>query len=104
VQFSKPAYCETGRPGLGRTFGLVASRETYPEEARRRGEEDHMAVRIAVDRGSRVQDAAIVGTSGSERLDATALKLLRHASLPAFADVDGSGTHRYTTTMRYSPR
>jgi TonB family protein len=63
-----------------------------------------MAVRFTVDRGSRVQDAAIVGASGSERLDATALNLLRQASLPAFAYVGGSGAHRYTTTMRYSLR
>jgi TonB family protein len=83
---------------------LVASRKTYPEEARRCGEEDRIVIRFTVDRGGRVQGAAIVGTSGSERLDATALKLLRHASLPAFPVSMAQARIVITTTMRYSLR
>lgn len=55
-------------------------------------------------RGGRVQGAAIVGTSGSERLDATALKLLRHASLRAFPVSMAQARIVITTTMRYSLR
>jgi protein TonB len=85
-------------------FGWIAARKTYPEEARQRGEEGRVAVRFTVDRSGRVLDAAIVGPSGSQRLDEAAVELLKHASLPAFPASMTQARIVITTTMRYSLR
>jgi protein TonB len=82
----------------------LASRKSYPEEARRRGEEGRVAIRFTVDRSGRVVEAAIVGASGSERLDEAALGLLRQAELPAFPVAMTQARVTITTTMRYSLR
>ena len=85
-------------------FGWIASRKTYPEEARRRGEEGRVSIRFTVDRSGRVMEAAISGPSGSARLDEAALALLRQASLPAFPAAMTQPRITITTTMRYSLR
>jgi protein TonB len=85
-------------------FGWLASRKTYPEEARRRGEEGRVAIRVTIDRSGRVVDAAIVSASGSQRLDEAALALLRQASLPPFPAAMAQARITITTTMRYSLR
>lgn len=85
-------------------FGWIAARKTYPEEARQHGEEGRVAVRFTIDRSGRVLEAAIVGPSGSQRLDEAALELLRHASLPAFPASMTQARIVITTTMRYSLR
>jgi protein TonB len=85
-------------------FGWLASRKTYPEEARRRGEEGRVAIRFTIDRSGRVLDAAIVSASGSQRLDEAALALLQRASLPPFPAAMAQARITITTTMRYSLR
>jgi protein TonB len=85
-------------------FGWLASRKSYPEEARRRGEEGHVAVRFTVDKSGRVVDAAIVSPSGSTLLDEAALGLLRQAMLPPFPPDMTQARITITTTMRYSLR
>jgi protein TonB len=85
-------------------FGWLASRKTYPEEARRRGEEGRVTVRFTVDRSGRVVEAAIVSASGSALLDEAALGLLRQAVLPAFPADMNQARITITTTMRYSLR
>jgi protein TonB len=85
-------------------FGWLASRKTYPEEARRRGEEGRVAIRFTIDRSGRVLDAAIVSASGSQRLDEAALALLQRASLPPFPVTMAQARITITTTMRYSLR
>jgi periplasmic protein TonB len=85
-------------------FGWLASRKTYPEEARRRGEEGRVTVRFTVDRSGRVVEAAIVSASGSALLDEAALGLLRQAVLPAFPADMSQARITITTTMRYSLR
>ncbi len=82
----------------------LAARKTYPEEARRRGEEGNVAVRFTVDRSGRVTQAAVVSPSGSPLLDAAALGLLREAPLPAFPPDMTQASITITTTMRYSLR
>jgi periplasmic protein TonB len=84
--------------------GLLATRKTYPEEARRRGEEGRVVVRFTVDRSGRVVDAAIVSASGSTLLDEAALGLLRQAALPAFPATMTQARITITTSMRYSLR
>jgi protein TonB len=85
-------------------FGWLASRKTYPEEARRLGEEGRVAIRFTIDRSGRVLDAAIVSASGSQRLDEAALALLQRASLPPFPATMAQARITITTTMRYSLR
>ncbi|HTW73135.1 MAG TPA: energy transducer TonB [Acetobacteraceae bacterium] len=62
----------------------LASHKIYPEEARRRGEEGTVTVRFTVEPSGRVTDVAVVGSSGSPRLDAAATAMLRNAALPPF--------------------
>jgi protein TonB len=85
-------------------FGWLASRKSYPEEARRRGEEGRVAVRFTVDRSGRVVDAAIVSASGSTLLDEATLGLLHEAVLPPFPPDMTQERITITTTMRYSLR
>jgi protein TonB len=84
--------------------GWLTARKTYPEEARRRGEEGRVAVRFTVDRSGRVVDAAIVAASGSALLDEAALGLLRQAVFPAFPADMAQPRVTITTTVRYSLR
>ena len=84
--------------------GWLAARKTYPEEARRRGEEGRVAIRFTVDRSGRVVEAAIVTASGSALLDEAALGLLRQAVFPAFPPDMTQVRVTITTTVRYSLR
>jgi protein TonB len=85
-------------------FGWLASRKTYPDEARRRGEEGRVAIRFTVDRSGRVLDTAIVSPSGSALLDEAAMTLLRGAAMPAFPASMTQARITITTTLRYSLR
>jgi len=85
-------------------YGWLASRKTYPEDARRRGEEGRVTVRFTVDRSGKVVEATIVSASGSALLDKAALGLLRQAVLPAFPADMSQARITITTTLRYSLR
>jgi periplasmic protein TonB len=85
-------------------LGWLASRKTYPEEARRRGDEGNVSVRFTVDRSGRVVEAAIISASGSALLDEAALGLLRQAVFPPFPADMPQPRITITTTMRYSLR
>jgi periplasmic protein TonB len=82
----------------------LAARKTYPEEARRRGEEGRVEVRFTIDRSGRVVEAAIVAGSGSALLDEAALGLLRQGIFPAFPADMTQPRITITETMRYSLR
>jgi protein TonB len=84
--------------------GWLAVHKTYPEQARRRGEEGRVGVRFTVDRAGRVVDTAIAAASGSALLDEAALALLRQATLPAFPANMPQVRVTITTTVRYSLR
>jgi periplasmic protein TonB len=88
---------------LAAVSGLL-SRRTYPEEARRRGEEGNVSVRFTVDRSGRVVEAAIVTASGSALLNEAALSLLRRAVFPAFPASMPQTQVTLTQTIRYSLR
>lgn len=61
----------------------LQSHRSYPDEARRRGEEGRVVIRFTVNRDGRVLDVALVSSSGSELLDEAARAMFR-ARLPAF--------------------
>lgn len=65
-------------------FGWLASHKTYPEEARRRGEEGRAVLRFTVDRTGRVLAVELVTGTGSRLLDDAARAMLRGGALPPF--------------------
>ncbi len=82
----------------------LAARKTYPEEARRRGEEGQVRVRFTVDRSGQVLAADIIASSGSERLDNALITLLRGAALPGFPASMAQSRITITTSVRYALR
>jgi len=64
--------------------GWLEAHQTYPEEARRRGEEGRAVLRFTVDRSGKVLEVTLVSGSGSPRLDDAALAILHDATLPPF--------------------
>jgi periplasmic protein TonB len=82
--------------------GWLQSHRTYPDEARRRGEEGHVALRFTVDRTGKVLDVELVHGSASQRLDDAALDLLRHATLPPFAATMTAERVTITMQIRYT--
>ena len=87
--------------------GVAAWLEThksYPEAALRRGEEGRVVVRITVVRSGQVLEAAVVGPSGSDRLDAATLTMLRGASLPAFPASMPQARVTVITAVRFTLR
>ena len=85
-----------------RVANWLASHKSYPEAARRRGEEGRVAIRFTVDRSGRVLDAAVADSSGSDRLDAATVALLRGASLPAFPESMKQDRIIITISIRYT--
>ena len=62
----------------------LAAHKSYPEEARRRGEQGSVALRFTVERSGRVTEVSVARGSGSTILDAAAEAMLRNVALPAF--------------------
>ncbi len=58
----------------------ISSLLSYPRLARENGIEGTAVVRFAVDQGGRVIDAKIINSSGSNLLDAEAVRVVRRAS------------------------
>ncbi|MBV8916446.1 MAG: energy transducer TonB [Acetobacteraceae bacterium] len=56
--------------------------KTYPDDARRDGEEGRVVVRFTLDRSGTVTDVMLVSSSGHPILDGAAITLLRRARLP----------------------
>ena len=82
----------------------LVSHKTYPEAARRRGEEGRVAIRFTVDRSGQVLETEVAESSGSERLDAATVALLRGASLPAFPASMARDRVTIVTSLRYTLR
>ncbi len=62
----------------------LRAHRVYPEEARRRGEEGEVDLRFAVMQDGTVTSVTVTRSSGSNRLDAAALTILRGAHVPPF--------------------
>jgi protein TonB len=60
----------------------LAARKTYPEAARRHGEQGNVTLRFKVAVDGKVLDVALVTGSGSPVLDQAAEALLQNAMLP----------------------
>ena len=80
----------------------LAAHKTYPEQARRRGEEGRVAIRFTVNRSGRVLDVEVVRGSGSAVLDTAASTLLHGAALPPFAASMPQDQVTVTVQLRYS--
>jgi protein TonB len=61
----------------------LAAHKTYPEIARRRGEQGTVTLKLTIGADGTVLDAALASGSGSTVLDQAAEAMLRGARLPA---------------------
>ncbi len=82
----------------------LAAHKTYPDDARRRGEEGRVAIRFTVDHAGHVLDATLASSSGSDRLDAATLALLRGARLPGLPASMPQDRVTITTGVRFNLR
>jgi protein TonB len=63
----------------------LEAHKSYPEPARRRGEQGTVSVRFSVDQNGHVLNVDILHSSGSKSLDAAAQGLLSNARVPPLA-------------------
>jgi protein TonB len=80
----------------------LAAHKSYPQEARRRGEQGNVVLRFVVERSGRVAEVAVVRGSGSSILDAAAEALLRNAALPAFPAAMSQPSVVVTVQLRFA--
>ena len=83
-----PQSLRVGRASLA---AWLAAHKTYPEIARRRGEQGRAVVRFTVDRDGQVLDVQLVSGTGSTSLDDAVERMLHGAHLPAIPARDGRG-------------
>lgn len=76
--------------------------KTYPDAARRTGEQGRVVVRFTVDRTGRVEDVVLVSSSGSASLDEAAQAMLRDARLPPFPAGMTQAQVTATVPIRYA--
>ena len=79
---------------------LLAHR-SYPEMARRLGQEGAVAVRFTVDRDGRVLNVSLIRSSGSEVLDQAAQAMLHNVRLPPFPPEMLQAQQTVTVSIRY---
>jgi periplasmic protein TonB len=79
----------------------LAAHRTYPEEARRHGEQGRVTVRFTVGRDGRVLDVELVKGTGSTSLDDAARAMLQAASLPPFPSTMPEQQVTVTVQIRY---
>lgn len=79
----------------------LQAHKTYPEEARRRGEQGHASVRFTVDRSGAVLDVQLVSATGSAILDDAVVRMLRGARLPPFPAGMSQSQVTVTVQIRY---
>lgn len=86
-------------PGWQSAVGAwLQSNKTYPDAARRRGDEGRATVRFTVNREGRVVDFQLMASTGSVALDAAVDQLLRGARLPPFPS--GMSQEQVTVTLQ----
>jgi protein TonB len=79
----------------------LEAHKTYPDEARRRGEQGGAVVRFTVDRGGQVLGVQLVSGTGSTSLDDAVERMLRGARLPAFPPGMDQAQVTVTVQIRY---
>lgn len=82
-------------------FGWLAAHKSYPQEARRRGEEGRAVLRFTVDRAGQVLAVELLTGTGFRLLDEAAQALLRDASLPPFPAAMPQERVTVTVQLRY---
>lgn len=80
----------------------LAAHKTYPDEARRRGEEGRLVIRFTTDQAGRVSAVEVVSSSGSSALDESARNLLLHAALPPFPSTETRTSLTVTLQIHYA--
>ena len=80
----------------------LQTHKTYPEEARRRGEQGRATVRFTVARDGRVLNVELVSGTGSVLLDQAVERLLRGAQLPPFSPDMDQAQVTVTLQIRYT--
>jgi protein TonB len=80
----------------------LAAHKTYPDAARRQGEEGAVVLRFTADRSGRVLDVTVVRSAGAPALDAAAESMVRGATLPPFTDGMAQQTVTVTVQIRYT--
>ena len=85
-----------GRGATCRSF------ETYPEQARRRGEQGRAVVRFSVDRDGRVLGVQLPSPTGSSILDDAFEHMLQGAHVPPFPPRMDQAEITVTVQIRYA--
>jgi len=80
----------------------LQANKTYPDEARRRGDEGRATVRFTVNKEGRVLDFQLLSSTGSAILDRAVERLLRGARLPPFPAEMDQGQVTVTLQIRYA--
>lgn len=80
----------------------LAAHKTYPDEARHRGVEGYVALRLTVGRSGRVLDVVLVRSAGSATLDAAAEATVHNATLPPFTAGMSQDTVTITIQLHYA--
>ncbi len=99
-----PPTAEAIAAGLSWRKTLAAwlqAHKSYPEAARRLGEQGRVVLRFTVARDGRVLDVQVVGSSGSTRLDGAAEGMLRGAHLAPFPAAMPEPQVTVTVPLRY---
>lgn len=80
----------------------LQAHKTYPDAARRRGEEGTALVRFTVDRAGHVLAVTLLQGTGAGDLDDAVRRMLRDASLPAFPPAMIQPQTTVTLRIRYA--
>jgi protein TonB len=80
----------------------LAAHKTYPDEARRRGMEGNVALRLTIDKSGRVLDVVLVRSAGSSTLDAAAEAMVHNTVLPPFTAGMSQDTVTITIQLHYA--
>lgn len=80
----------------------LTDNKTYPDAARRNGEEGRVALRFTVDRTGRVLQVQVAGSSGSATLDEAARNMLTGARLPPFPPGMAQAQQTVTAGIQYT--
>jgi protein TonB len=79
----------------------LEAHKTYPDAARRQGEQGRAIVRFTIDRGGQVLDVQLVSGTGSASLDEAVERMLRGARLPVFPPGMDQAQVTVTVQIRY---
>ena len=96
-----PAPAEISAAWRNALLSWLQANRTYPDGARRRGEEGTAVIRFTVDRGGRVSDLILVRGSGSSLLDEAAMQQVRGRQAPAFPASMTQEVTTVTVPIRY---